>query len=70
MPKRKNPNPEENLTERIMIRMTKKEKRDLDNLKEREEISSRSKLARKILLLYIKQQILEGGQDEKQSNSR
>ena len=61
MPKRKNPNPEENLTERIMIRMTKKEKRDLDNVKEREEISSRSKLARKILLLYIKQQILESG---------
>jgi len=58
MPRKKNPNQEDNLTQKLMVRLSEKDMRDLKRLAEKEYIE-RSTLARKIILIYIKQQILD-----------
>ena len=56
MPKQKNPNQEENLTEKFDVRLTRKDMRNLKNLAERECLDKTS-LARRIILLYLRQEL-------------
>lgn len=56
MPKQKNPNPEKNLTSKLMIRLTEKDMRNFENLAEKECLD-RSNLARRIILLYLRQEL-------------
>ena len=56
MPKRKNPNPETNLTEKFDVRLSKNDMRNLKHLAERECLDKTS-LARRIILLYLRQEL-------------
>ena len=53
MGRKKNENQEENLTEKFDVRLTKKDMRNLKYLAEKECLTHTS-LARKIVLLYLK----------------
>lgn len=56
MSRGKNKNEEENLTARLMIRLSNKDMRNFENLAEKECLD-RSNLARRIILLYLRQEM-------------
>lgn len=56
MSRKKNKNQDDNLTARLMIRLSNKDMRNFENLAEKECLD-RSNLARRIILLYLRQEL-------------